>query len=112
MGTSNRPALGRCDFEVRAVAAAFRRGDFNDDGSVDVSDPVSILGCKFLGLPCARCRDAGDANDDGELDISDAVSLLSFLFLGGVAPRAPGPQTCGSDPTADALPACEYTSCS
>jgi hypothetical protein len=111
MGTTILPALGRCDFEVVAVAGTFRRGDPNDDAQTDLSDPVMILGCKFLGEACPTCRDAGDANDDGMLDISDAVFLLNFLFLGGPVPYFPGTVLCGPDPTSDALPECAYTSC-
>ena len=79
---------------------------------VDLSDPVSILGCKFLGEPCTTCRDAADANDDGILDISDAIGLLSFQFLGGTPPMPPGPGDCGPDPTdEDLLPDCQHRSC-
>jgi hypothetical protein len=111
MGTTIRPALGRCDFEVVAVAGTFRRGDPNDDAQVDLSDPIMILGCKFLGEACPTCRDAGDANDDGLFDISDAILLLNFLFRGGAPPHTPGPMHCGPDPTEDEIPACVYASC-
>lgn len=45
----------------------------------------------------------GDANDDGKVDISDGIYSNGFLFLGGLPPPAPGPVSCGLDPTADAL---------
>jgi len=111
MGTTIRPALGRLDFDLVAASGHFRRGDANDDAQLDLSDPVMILGCKFLGEACPTCRDAGDANDDGVLDISDAILLLNHLFTGGVPPAAPGARRCGADPSADAIPACVYTSC-
>lgn len=52
---------------------------------------------------CSGSLDVPDANDDGKLDLSDAVFTLAHLFQGGAAPPAPGPETCGVDPTADDL---------
>jgi hypothetical protein len=101
------------DVTIRAVysagivppppVTAFRRGDANRDGAVNISDPSAMLVFLFLGGSPLGCADAGDANDDGRVDISDAVSILSFLFLGGERPPAPGATACGVDPTADAL---------
>jgi hypothetical protein len=62
------------------------RGDANADGLRDISDPITILDCLFLGGDCPSSLCAGDSNDDGKTDISDAVFLLSYLFLGGEAP--------------------------
>ncbi len=93
------------------VRERFRRGDANDDGRIDLSDPVTILGCKFLGEPCPGCRDAMDANDDGMVNVSDPIALLSHLFLGAPPPPAPGPTVCGDDPTPDELPECRYHGC-
>ena len=108
--------LGRLDIEVVAVEAlelppTFRRGDANDDGKVDISDPLLTLGCKFLGERCPVCRDAADANDDGSVDISDAVYSLNFLFRGGAGPPPPGPLRCAQDPTDDFLPPCASSFC-
>jgi hypothetical protein len=85
-----------------AQSVAFRRGDANQDGRLDLSDAVSTLRLLFLGGETTTCREAADANDDGALDISDPLFTLSFLFTGGPAPPAPGP-ACGLDPTPDGL---------
>lgn len=77
------------------VEREFRRGDANDDGGVDVSDPVSLLRWLFLGSAAPGCRDAADFDGDGEHDISDAIYGLHFLFLGGPPPPSPGPVGCG-----------------
>lgn len=74
--------------EIREVVAppppppppAFVRGDVNEDGFVDVSDPIGLLGVLFRGEPAPDCLAACDANDDEIIDISDAVSLLVHLF--------------------------------
>lgn len=95
-----------CD---EAVAPEFRRGDANADGSVNISDPSALLNWLFLGGVPVSCPDAGDANDDGAVDISDAVTILNWLFTGGRTPPAPGPETCGEDPTADTLAPCDFS---
>ncbi|MBI4600772.1 MAG: hypothetical protein HY721_02315 [Planctomycetes bacterium] len=110
-GATYHPTLGSCAFEVVAGDADFLRGDSTGDGRVDISDPIHILGCKFLGAACPTCSDASDANDDGLSDVSDPIFLLSFLFLGGPPPRPPGLAECGPDPTVDSLPTCDYSSC-
>ena len=49
-----------------------------------------------------ECEDAADSNDDGAVDFSDAIYTLTVIFLGGTIP-APGTNSCGVDPTPDAL---------
>ena len=88
----------------RAALTAFRsfvRGDANEDGVIDVSDPVAILGYLFLASVNLGCLDAADANDDGLLDVSDPTAILTTVFLGGVT--LPEPSTSGLDPTPDNL---------
>jgi hypothetical protein len=81
-----------------AGAMHFRRGDPNEDGALDLSDPTAILSWLFLGSAAPACLDGADANGDGAHDLSDAVFLLGYLFTGGDPPPAPGPAACGSDP--------------
>ena len=88
-------------------------GDSNQDGALDLADPVSILFRLFLGAaaPPAPCEGplgaAGnlvvlDQNGDGQVSISDAVHGLAYLFRGGPPPvegafcvRVPGcPSIC------------------
>jgi hypothetical protein len=87
-------------------AEAFRRGDADSSGELNITDPVALLGFLFLGGARPRCFDAADADDSGDLSITDPIRILGFLFLGGAAPPAPGPQQCGSDPTPDGLESC------
>jgi len=74
-----------------------RPGDCNQDGDVDVSDAVCLLGHLFLGspseLPCGdgSITDPGnlsliDVNGDAGGDLADAVHLLGYLFQGGPPP--------------------------
>ena len=85
----------------------FVRGDANEDGSVDISDAVSVLLHLFVAAVETRCEDALDSNDDGTVDISDPVATLNFLFLGGT-PLSPG---CGPDSTADGIGCLSHAGC-
>jgi len=82
-------------------AAAFIRGDGNNDLNVNVADAVFVLNFLFGGMP-SNCLDALDTNDDGGNDIADAVAILQFLFSSGDPPPPPFPDA-GVDPTADNL---------
>ena len=75
-------------FELIQVAK-FRRGDSNDDGTVDLSDVTHELDFLFLKGPTPGCMDSADSNDSGAVDISDAVFSLFYLFQ-GVAMPPPG----------------------
>ncbi len=94
-------------FELRAPPGVFRRGNAAEDGRVDLTDSVRVLGFLFLGDPRIACPDAADATDDGTIDITDPIYTLNYLFLAGEPPPAPGTEVCGPDPTADDLGPCE-----
>src|SRR5262245_45738146 len=100
MDASRRRALlayGLLWISTPALPAAdsiFRRGDVNQDGQLDLSDPVKVFNVLFLGDPSPGCDDALDLNDDGALDISDGIYGLAFLFTDGSQPRDPFPD-CG-----------------
>ena len=89
---------------------AFRRGECNDDGQVDVSDASCILNWQFLGGPAPGCLAATNTNGDSGSDIADAIYLLSSLFLGGPAPAPPFPG-CGPGTKADTALGCEVSTC-
>lgn len=103
---------GRSSYSTASCASdtPFRRGDVNADGSVDLSDAVTILGALFTGTVLSDCEDVVDTNDDGQINIGDAVSLLGLLFVGGgpLPPPFPG---CGPDPTPDELDCAEWFGC-
>jgi hypothetical protein len=83
----------------------FRRGDCNDDSTIDISDPVCALNWLFLGTSEPACVAAINMNGDAEVDISDPVYLLAFLFLGGPPPLPPF-QECGMSVEADEALGC------
>jgi hypothetical protein len=90
----------------------FRRGDFDGSEDVVITDAIAILGYLFLGSQTPSCLDAADADDSGDVEITDALRILNYLFLGGVAIPAPGPASCGLDPTGDLLQCADGGSCS
>jgi hypothetical protein len=98
-------------FRYEGPPVTFKRGDANDDGRVDLSDALAILGVLFLGEAGEfRCGGSADVNDSGKADVSDAVAVLGHLFLGSDPPRPPFPD-CGQDPTPDALSCARFTHC-
>ena len=76
---------------VKLKAVASKRGDADNDGSVDISDVVYLIGYIFGGgLAPITIRngnaDGSDADGPGAIDISDAVYLIAYIFSGGPAP--------------------------
>ncbi|MEM7262729.1 MAG: hypothetical protein AAF488_12120, partial [Planctomycetota bacterium] len=92
------------------ACGTFVRGDCNDDGNLDISDPVALLDSLFSGGGVPACVDACDGNDDGGMNIADVIYLLSHQFSMGADPAPPFPD-CGVDPTPDASGCDTFTSC-
>jgi 7,8-dihydropterin-6-yl-methyl-4-(beta-D-ribofuranosyl)aminobenzene 5'-phosphate synthase len=68
------------------------RGDAGEDGEVDLTDAIRLLGGLFAGGPWPLSPVAADANGDGSADIADPIYLLQYLFAGGPRPPAPFPE--------------------
>jgi len=96
-----------CD---RPPEAVFKRGDVDGLGTIDISDPIVLLGYMFQGGTAPGCLDAADADDNAALELTDAIYLLSYQFLAGPEPLPPGARTCGPDPTPEdpPFPDCVY----
>ena len=92
------------------VVPRFLRGDINDSGFLNITDPVFLLFYLF-GEPVALiCESTADVNDDGVVDMADPIFLLNVLYVAG-SPAIPEPSSaCGVDPTVDTL-TCESSSC-
>ncbi|MBI4604261.1 MAG: hypothetical protein HY721_20065 [Planctomycetes bacterium] len=68
--------------------------DCNQDGRLDISDGICLLGFLFLGnpatLPCfSQEANAAvfDCTGDGGIDLTDAIKIFNYLFLGGPPPQ-------------------------
>ncbi len=92
------------------VDSPFIRGDVNQDGAIDIGDPVSTLQALFVSGTLPSCLDAMDANDDGAVDTSDAIFEFSWLFSFGPPLPAPFPG-CGLDATPDFLDCLAFAIC-
>jgi hypothetical protein len=97
----NEGAFGVLTRHVTALGAEEGGGqvpsDLTQDGRVDLSDAIALLGHLFLGtpasLPCRGGTLAGagnaellDADGSGNVNLTDAVHLLLHLFRGGAPP--------------------------
>jgi Zn-dependent metalloprotease len=85
-----------------------KRGDANEDGAFNLTDPVAILDYLFRG-GAGVCAAAADVNGAGDLNITDAVYALAYLFQGGPAPPSPFPD-CGEAPI-EAADGCSGAGC-
>ena len=103
----NAKSVNSPDSYFRTLSAGFKRGDANQDGKVDVSDPSAINNYLNQGATLS-CLDAADANDDGMINTKDSEYILNFLFNGGTAPVAPGAFSDGTDSTPDYLQCRDY----
>ena len=85
----------------------FNRADPNNDGRVNLADPVWLLNEAFRSGPATLCADAADANDDGAVDaVVDAAFIIMYQFSAGTSPPPPF-GACGADPTDDDGVSCE-----
>ena len=113
-GTDRLRAVERLVFTDRVIdptaAGSFLRGDGNDDGTIDLTDAITILNYLFLGGEAPGCLDAADSDDDEEIQLTDGIYTLSFLFSGGVPPPAPWPG-CGEDLAGEGLDCTAQQSC-
>ena len=113
-GTTRSFGAGGADFYLvklapeESTANLFRRGDCNNDGTVEgVSDAVFLLGFNFLGTKAPPCKAACDVNADGDIGgVTDAVYLLTHFFVGGPKPPEPFPE-CGPGTEKDAELGCD-----
>jgi hypothetical protein len=86
-----------------AQSGPFIRGDANDDGKLDISDPIATAFWIFINEYHVVCEKAADSNDDGVVDLLDIVHSLHYLFTDRtVIIPPPFPQK-GPDPTPDDL---------
>lgn len=96
---------------ARIDSLPLRRGDANNDGDINISDPSYLLAALFLGQTVRpfACQDAADSNDSGTIEITDAIVIFNYLFRADAAPAAPSPG-CGFDATSSELE-CDASFC-
>ena len=98
------------EYEAGRVEVTFTRGDFDANGTPNISDGVAELNWLFTGGAAPSCERAADVNGDGDINIADAVALLIFLFEGGDIPPEPF-LACGPDPTHSEIDCESFAAC-
>ncbi len=88
----------------------FRRGDVNDDATLDVADALSLLNYIFRRGGEPSCVLAADVDDDDRIVVSDAVGILRHLFVGSGPLPAPF-ASCGVDPSPGRLTCGDAAAC-
>ena len=97
----------RCAPVVIEEASVFRRGDVDQNESLDVSDAIRLLSYLFRDAAPPPCADSADLDDDGRVTIGDSLQLLQQLFSG----ESGGYSGCGEDERIDTLPRCSDSAC-
>lgn len=70
-------------FEVGAAAPAYKLGDANADGIVNISDATAIVEAILAGSPLTY--GGADVNEDGTIgNISDATAIVEYILAGKV----------------------------
>jgi hypothetical protein len=72
----------------------FRRGDANDDTSINTTDVIYLSNYLYSGGPAPPCMAQADVNDDGSINATDPIYLSNYLFNGGSAPPPQGGDSC------------------
>jgi Ca2+-binding EF-hand superfamily protein len=62
---------------ISNIVEIFNPYDVNNDGSVDISDVVSLV--NFI-LDSSTTNSSYDVNGDGNIDISDVVALVNMIL--------------------------------
>jgi hypothetical protein len=91
------------------VAAAFTRGDIDQNGRLQITDAVFLLTYLFLNGSAPACLDAADVDDDARVTVGDAVYVLGYLFINGPPPHDPF-AACGED-TGESLGCARFAPC-
>lgn len=64
-------------------------GDVNDDGTINIGDPVFLITYIFHGGDAPYPLGRADVNADGSVNIGDAIWLVQYVFLGDFPPQCP-----------------------
>jgi hypothetical protein len=71
------------------VPDVFLRGDANNDGTVNIADPIYTINERVRQGPPFACEKAADSNDDDMVDLSDVMYTIAYRFLAGPTPPPP-----------------------
>jgi hypothetical protein len=89
---SYKPDLGvsnwdKSNYVFKNIAPLYIWGDVNKDGTVNITDAVSLINYLFINGPPPAPLPSGDPNNDCIISVADVVYLINYLFIGGPAPQ-------------------------
>ena len=67
-------------------------GDINNDGTVDITDILSLFLWLGSNNEARICQNAADVNQDGRVDLSDAICMLSHMYGSDSSLEKPFPE--------------------
>ena len=73
-----------CYVITATVAAPFKRGDVNNDGTVNISDVTSLIDYLLSNNSEGINMQAADVDGNTTINISDVTSLIDMLLSGNV----------------------------
>jgi len=79
------PYSGACRFHI----IAYKCGDANGDGEVNILDVTYIINYLYLGGPEPLGIESADVNSDGVVNINDITYLVLYLYMEGPEPACP-----------------------
>lgn len=76
--------------KIAFTFCTFKPGDFNGNGTINLTDIVGLVNHVFKGapVPVPKCR--GDANASNTINLTDVIYLVNFVFKSGPAPMPSG----------------------
>jgi hypothetical protein len=72
---------------INIVVVSCLCGDINDDGQVNVGDPVFMINYIFKDGPPPANLICADVNFDGQPNVGDVVYMINFIFKDGPDPN-------------------------
>ena len=71
-------------YVITATVASVKRGDVNNDGTVNISDVTSLIDYLLSGNSEGINLQAADVDENNSINISDVTSLIDMLLSGNV----------------------------
>lgn len=78
----NLEALEKAEKELESLTPDYIKGDLDNNGTVNVSDILTLKGLIMTGKWNEDQLARGDMNDDGNLTVSDILSIKSVIMAG------------------------------
>lgn len=79
-----------CDLSELSSVCTHKPGDFNGNGTINLTDLVGLVMHVFKGAPVPVPKCKGDANGNGSLTLTDIIYVANFVFKNGPDPIPSG----------------------